>query len=390
MRRRRTVIQNLTTDFVEHNIGSMTEIGSFCAAHFWAEEKNSCGKHNKCCHDGKIKLEDLTIIPDLFKHLLCDNSIEAKNNRDHIAEYNADLASFGAQIKPPSGDHIVSAFTVRFITCEATDRRMDNDSGCLRSVMEQLDYLSKQINPFVASYHRMHKLIQSNPTTEVKLVFMEDPNSDLRRYNAPTSKTEVAAIFIQWFILYFFLGERVVGIVEERRTAKRNRVTQLQYYAYRFAIRHSFSLHCNGKLFQQFVVDACVKTEGSRLNYLRINQTNLRIELYQGLLDALQNEAYSNHKKLGKLIILPSTFQGSLRSVQQNYQDAIAIVRKFGRPDLFITFTCNPAWPEILSALQGCQRPEHRPDIVVTGFPRPPAIQDIACFFINSAEKESI
>lgn len=33
--------------------------------------------------------------------------------------------------------------------------------------------------------------------------------------------------------------------------------------------------------------------------------------------------------------------------MQQLYQDATAIVRKYGRPDLFITMTCNPRWPEI-------------------------------------------
>ncbi len=27
--------------------------------------------------------------------------------------------------------------------------------------------------------------------------------------------------------------------------------------------------------------------------------------------------------------------------MQQNYQDAIAIVAKYGKPDLFVTYTCN-------------------------------------------------
>jgi len=31
----------------------------------------------------------------------------------------------------------------------------------------------------------------------------------------------------------------------------------------------------------------------------------------------------------------------------QNYQDAMAIVNKFGKPNLFITMTCNPKWHEI-------------------------------------------
>ena len=30
-----------------------------------------------------------------------------------------------------------------------------------------------------------------------------------------------------------------------------------------------------------------------------------------------------------------------------NCQDAMAIFRMFGYPDLFLTMTCNPKWPEI-------------------------------------------
>ncbi|GBM69663.1 hypothetical protein AVEN_124445-1 [Araneus ventricosus] len=75
--------------------------------------------------------------------------------------------------------------------------------------------------------------------------------------------------------------------VEERRTAKRIRVAQLQYYAYRLSQQNGFSiLHSSGKLFQQHIVDAYVKTEGSRLHFLRQNRKDLRIELYRGLLDA--------------------------------------------------------------------------------------------------------
>jgi len=34
--------------------------------------------------------------------------------------------------------------------------------------------------------------------------------------------------------------------------------------------------------------------------------------------------------RIGKIIILPSTFIGSPRNMLQNYQDAMAIVAKFG------------------------------------------------------------
>ena len=48
----------------------------------------------------------------------------------------------------------------------------------------------------------------------------------------------------------------------------------------------------------------------------------------------------------------------------------MAIVRTFGKPDLFITMTCNPAWPEITAALLPGQAPQDRPDVVARVFHR--------------------
>ena len=55
------------------------------------------------------------------------------------------------------------------------------------------------------------------------------------------------------------------------------------------------------------------------------------------------NEIITDHNlKPGKMVVLPSSFQGSPRTLLQNYQDAMAIVAKYGKPELFVTFTCNP------------------------------------------------
>ena len=56
--------------------------------------------------------------------------------------------------------------------------------------------------------------------------------------------------------------------------------------------------------------------------------------------------------------------------MQQNYQDAMSVVRKFGKPDLFVTFTCNPHWNEILESLLFGQKPQDRPDIIAREFQR--------------------
>jgi hypothetical protein len=70
---------------------------------------------------------------------------------------------------------------------------------------------------------------------------------------------------------------------------------------------------------------------------------------------------------VGKRILLPSSFTGCIRNKMQNFQDAMAICRWAGYPNLFITFTCNAKWPEIQQMLDETgskQKPSERPDIV--------------------------
>jgi hypothetical protein len=41
----------------------------------------------------------------------------------------------------------------------------------------------------------------------------------------------------------------------------------------------------------------------------------------------------------------------------------MALVRKFGKSDLFITMTCNPNWPKILHELRPREEANDRPDL---------------------------
>ncbi|CAF1123354.1 unnamed protein product [Rotaria magnacalcarata] len=143
----------------------------------------------------------------------------------------------------------------------------------------------------------------------------------------------------------------------------------LQFYSYRLTVRQNFSaIHHAGKILQQYIVDAYVKTEQNRLAFHRQNQKILRVELYKGLMDHLASETAIQRSKLGRIISLPSNFQGSSRAMQQNYQDATGIVRKCGKPDLFITFTCNPRWKEIEEQFFPGQTPSDRPDLIARIF----------------------
>uniref|UniRef100_UPI00358E575D uncharacterized protein n=1 Tax=Myxine glutinosa TaxID=7769 RepID=UPI00358E575D len=227
---------------------------------------------------------------------------------------------------------------------------------------------------------------------------------DQRRYNIPTAD-EIAAVFVSGqdgeppanrdfqvhlhdqglhnlsplsshidpmtYPILFPHGEPgwMINMPHQRQTAVRNKVTHREFYAYRLAIRNEFStIHSSGKLFQQYVVDGYCKAEANRLQYFKQNQETLRAMEYRGLLDHVQNVAADNQRPVGRIVILPSSFAGSPRAMQQNYQDAMAIVRKFGKPDLFITFTCNPKWTEIQENIGQHQRAEGRPDLVARVF----------------------
>uniref|UniRef100_A0A2N9IB38 Helitron helicase-like domain-containing protein n=1 Tax=Fagus sylvatica TaxID=28930 RepID=A0A2N9IB38_FAGSY len=148
-------------------------------------------------------------------------------------------------------------------------------------------------------------------------------------------------------------------------------ITMREYYAYRLQEREGegHTLIYGGRLFQQFDVDAYTCIEGARLMWVRRNQRRLRIELYSGLKDAVMR-GDTTPASTGKRIVLPSSFTGSPRYMIENYQDAMAICRWAGYPDLFITFTCNAKWPEIRNflSMNPGQKTEDRPDVVARVF----------------------
>ncbi|KAL0298755.1 UNVERIFIED_CONTAM: hypothetical protein Sradi_6535300 [Sesamum radiatum] len=95
----------------------------------------------------------------------------------------------------------------------------------------------------------------------------------------------------------------------------------------------------------------------------------MRADLYQGLEEAVV-AGHKDASAVGRRIVLPSSFTGGPRNMMQHYQDATAICRTIGTPNFFITFTCNPNWPENSQELQRLpgQRSEERPNIVAKIF----------------------
>ena len=119
--------------------------------------------------------------------------------------------------------------------------------------------------------------------------------------------------------------------------------------------------------------------ENQRLAFQRQNQKALRADTYKNLQEAVAecqqerpappDSLYNNENenRVGRYI-LASSYQCSPRWYNAKFQDAMAIVRKYHKPDLFITMTCNPKWSEIVSELGPGQTPQDRPDLVARVF----------------------
>ena len=199
-------------------------------------------------------------------------------------------------------------------------------------------------------------------------IIIEDRSSRLQRINEQHCKF----MAMQYPILFPYgedgyhesLMYRQIG---RSLSLKRSKATMAEYFAYRLHDRPSdfnTPLRC-GRLTQAYEVDAYCSVEGERIDHYRTPsfQRKYRSAPYNSLANSVSSGIRSA-SSVGQRIILPASFTGSPRYLYQKYQDCIGICRKHGCPNLFITFTSNPAWPEIMEALPPGLQPSDRPDII--------------------------
>ena len=272
-------------------------------------------------------------------------------------------------------------------------------------VMGELQEMLNAVNPFVPLYRQAYQIMQETPPqlqANLSVAIVLEPGEDRRRYNLPTVD-EVAAIIPGhgeeevdenrqialrykngglWFmshlhplysplhyVLLFPKGDQgfhnKIPVVEQEGVSVRSpHVSQRCYYTFRLHPRpmEPSDLFRGGRLFQQYVVDAWASIEQSELNWVMKNQKTIRADLYHGLRDAMRDAEGVDMSNMGRRIVLPSSHPGSSRHMYQLFQDSMAIARHCGKPDLFITMTANPNWPEIQENLFSYQADDNDPD----------------------------
>ncbi|KAL4578473.1 hypothetical protein LXL04_014596 [Taraxacum kok-saghyz] len=91
---------------------------------------------------------------------------------------------------------------------------------------------------------------------------------------------------------------------------------------------------------------------------------------------------------IGQRIVLPASFIRGPRDMRRRFLDAMALVQDGGKPDIFLTMTCNPKWPEIQNELLPWQKAEDRPDVVSRVFHA--KIEDLKEQLLNRAKRQAV
>ena len=406
------------------DIGQMNKKCPLCGALKWPKETPSL-----CCHSGKVKVPLIEVPPEPLKSLLFGKHKDSKEFLNNIRSYNMafNMTSFGTQVVKehgynpsfkikgqnyhrigslmPEGSDPPSFVQIYFIGNfeDEVNRRCEISGRANPQIIAELQEMFHSNNELIKTFktilekeglenHRIairadriirgqHKGTTNAPAVEeIAAILSNDEKSrdrdivltmkggQLMRINEHHRKYDA----LQYPII-FWQGQDTYSISfkEESkiRNGGKNGTTTNQFYSFLFMVRDQDSdvLHRCKDLFQQLMVDSFCKIESERLGYLGRSQDKVRAADYDTLRRGLMDQT-GDLTKIGKRTVLPSSFTGGPRYYHKKQQDAMAYVRKYGKPSFFITFTTNPKWPEITGELIENQVPADRPDIVARVF----------------------
>ncbi|XP_019438873.1 PREDICTED: uncharacterized protein LOC109344563 [Lupinus angustifolius] len=344
-------------------------------AYMWYQERTKKLKTPKnpkfqlCCGVGKIQLPLLMSPPPTLQHLLFDNNSNDSNNyQQHIRAYNMMFAftSPGAKIDKSFNDgRGPPSFRIQGQACHVIGSLLPipgnspkNEGQLDPEIVSTLSRMLDEHNIHVKSFRMAKERYEHSMISDMKLKLISNRVSHGRVYILPTV-SEVAALIVR-----DVENPSRRDIVLEKQNGKLKRINELHTSYLGYQKNEAETLLRSRRLFQQFVVDGYCMMEADRLNWVRNNQTQLRVEKYSNLnsnLDPLDSQGANK----GKRIILPSSFVGGRRYMDQLYFDGMTICSFVGFPNLFITFTYNRNLPEIIRLLGPMQlKPQDRPDII--------------------------
>jgi hypothetical protein len=336
-----------------------------------------------------------------------DHSINERCRGPPVFRIQGELHHRGGPLLPAVDRPPTYAQLYFYDSQAALEYRCHQNSGLNPDTLRTLQDMLLEHHQYASIYRHAYEILERyDPNDDVAIHLRVAPGHDRRRYNLPTAD-EVAVILpgvdgdntqvsqrdivlqnrtggLQiisdlhpayvplYYVLLFPYGENgwhpalTLGSSSDSDTTAK-RLTRTRYVAYRLQVRENeySALLRGGRLLQRFMVDMFASIDQSRLLWFRLNQPTIRACLYSGLEDAAaQGDDEVDLHTLGQRFILPSSYIGGPRHMQQRFQDSMAIARYFGQVDIFMTVTTNPLWPEITRELLPGQTAYDRPDLV--------------------------
>ncbi|KAI5406750.1 hypothetical protein KIW84_053143 [Lathyrus oleraceus] len=177
-----------------------------------------------------------------------------------------------------------------------------------------------QFNPFVIRFKQLSLL--SN-ISEYSLILKERPNNH-HHYKLLTAE-QVVAIIVGYDADSMEYG-RDINVIRHDGNIKKVQETKGYYDPLQYPILFPFGTHGWDVNITNYNY---VKIESERLRWIKGHQSDIRVELYQGLQDAL-HVGKTNAENIGKRTILPSSFIGGRRDMTHRYEDGMSIVLNGG------------------------------------------------------------
>uniref|UniRef100_A0A0R0JUR6 Helitron helicase-like domain-containing protein n=1 Tax=Glycine max TaxID=3847 RepID=A0A0R0JUR6_SOYBN len=280
----------------------------YCKAQMWYDERISKNKNFQnprfilCCGDGKAEMPLLQNPPEYLQQLLFhDDTIDSKNYQHNLQAYNMMFAFASAGIK--------------------LDKTINNSRGppTIR-IQGQPCHKIGILLPMPGKKPKFAQLYIFDTKNEVQNrinvmsskrdIIVETQNGELQRIH------ELHPNYLPLkYPLLFPYGEDGYRADILHRCTSSNKKRKLQSRS-----NEALTLLHSRKLFQQFIVEGYTMVESERLSYIRNNQKKLRVDKYSSLQTSLDTRTAKGLTK-GKRVILPSTFVGSPRYMDQLYFD---------------------------------------------------------------------
>ena len=382
-------------------------------------------KPGMCCHNGKFKLPEWKPLPDFIMQIITGNNEINKSYLQMSRLINISFAATHVKFDQLPYQNTKPQLTImgmryhKFGSIEQNSERpprfnqlyiMDPDMALEKrksfnavvsnkADLDAIHYYFQQYilskNPYANAFKIGYKEIKNNPN--YKLIIGENFSKD-KTLNTPTVN-EVAAIYdcrdlklygnqlvvqrndteglwqtiqntnylmehLAYFTIYWH-GELGWSPKRYKMTNKKY-VTLLDYLQYLLMIRPGKFNNVleSGNLLHQWILDMYLRYESLNFQWQIINQAKLnkRRDIYSNILDD------SNLNETGLKVVMSENTPGTPKWFKKLYIKSLALVTEFGKPDLFLTFTCNKNWPEFGDILKEHCGPntdiKHRIDLI--------------------------